>query len=75
MKFIKEKTMKIIQVTLLLMVLTCSVYAGDIPNNITATGDISNDVAAAAEIQNDMTDSCELPDGVTLLTLLTLLLR
>jgi hypothetical protein len=64
MNSIEEKTMKIIRVTLLVMALACSTYAGDIPNDVRVAGDIPNGVTVAGDI----------PYGVTLLNLLTLIL-
>jgi hypothetical protein len=56
--------MKIIRVALLVTALACSVYAGEIPNDVTAAGYIPNGVTALDEI----------PNGVTLLNLLLILL-
>ncbi len=64
MNSIKEKTMKLIRVALLVMALAFPVFADDIPNGIAAAGDIPNNVTAADEI----------PNGVTLLNLLLILL-
>jgi hypothetical protein len=61
---IKEPTMRIIRVALLVMTLACSAYAGEIPYGVSATGDIPNDVTAAGDI----------PNGITLLDLLLILL-
>jgi hypothetical protein len=52
---IKEKTMRIIRVALLVMTLTCSVYAGEIPYGVTAADNIPNNVTTAGEIPYDIT--------------------
>jgi hypothetical protein len=56
--------MKIIRSVLLVMTLTCSVYAGEIPNDIRVMGNIPNNVTAAGDI----------PFGVGLLNLVLILL-
>ena len=56
--------MRIIRVALLVMALTCSAYAGEIPYDVTAACKIPNGVMAAGEI----------PYDVTLLNLLLILL-
>jgi hypothetical protein len=61
---IKEKTMKIIRVALIVMALAIPVFADDIPNGVKATGAMQNSVTAAGEM----------PNGVSLLTLLLILL-
>jgi hypothetical protein len=66
--------MKIIRACLLLAALSCPVFAGDIPFNITAAGDISNGVSAAGEIQNGVATAGEIPYGVPLLNLVLILL-
>jgi hypothetical protein len=56
--------MKIIRTALLVIALACSVYAGDIPFNVTAADNIPNGITATGDI----------PFGDALLNLLLILL-
>jgi hypothetical protein len=56
--------MKIFRVALLVIALALPVFAGEIPNGVTASGEMQNGVTAAGDI----------PFNVTLLNLLLLLL-
>jgi hypothetical protein len=67
--------MKIIRVSLLVMALACSVYAGEIdcgvastgviPNGVTSSGEIPSDGRTAGEISNDVTSAGDMPFGAT----------
>ena len=68
--------MKILRVSVLVLVLACSAYAGEIPYGVTATGEIQNGVTTTAgETPNNITAEGEMQNGITFLTLLTLFLR
>lgn len=53
---------KIIRASVLVLVLATSVFAGDIPNNL--TGDIPNGVASTDNIPNGATSTGYIPNGV-----------
>jgi hypothetical protein len=55
---------KVIRILVLGVALACPVYAGYIPNNVTASDNIPNGV----------TDADEIPNGITLVNLLLILL-
>jgi hypothetical protein len=75
LRLTKEKSVKIVRASLLVMALACSVYAGEmqcgvaspgeIPNDVTSrAGEMPNDTTAAGEIQNDITSTGDIPYGV-----------
>ena len=66
--------MKIIRVVLLVMALALPVFAGEIPNGVTAAGQIQYDVTAS-DSTTEVSAAGEIPNGDTLLILLTLIVR
>jgi hypothetical protein len=71
---IKEKTMKIIRACLLLVALSCPIFAGDIPFGVSAADNIPNNVAAADDIPNGVAAMDDIPYGIGLLNLVLILL-
>ena len=64
---------KTIRAFVLVLALAVPVFAGDIPNGVTATGDIPNGVTSTGDIPNGVTGN--IPYGVidALLSLLSLI--
>ncbi|HEY6186173.1 MAG TPA: hypothetical protein VIW80_00735 [Pyrinomonadaceae bacterium] len=66
--------MKIIRVAMLVMALALPVFAGEIPNGVTAAGQIQSG-AIAPDSTTEVSVAGEIPNGDTLMILLTLIIR